>query len=277
MRFSCSFQQISLPQIFPKRSKTMQTTDHVDSIHTAVREHYAARARTSTSCCSPSEGNSDCCSSEASFYNPDLITDLPDDVSDFSLGCGDAVSLAALQPGEVVVDLGSGGGLECFIAAKQVGETGHVIGIDMTPEMLTRARQAGARMGLANVEFREGYIEDMPVESAQIDVIMSNCVINLSPDKTLVLKEMHRVLQPGGRIAISDIVTNGQIPEVLQLNMELWSACASGALPVMEWEEGLHELGFVDVKIVPNGQTHEWLSKLPVGMPFSAAITARKA
>ncbi|NUM45791.1 MAG: methyltransferase domain-containing protein, partial [Anaerolineales bacterium] len=190
--------------------------------------------------------------------------------------CGDAVSLAALQPGETVVDLGSGGGLECFIAAKQVGETGHVIGVDMTPEMLTRAREAGKRMGLENVEFREGYIEMMPVEDATVDVIMSNCVINLSPDKARVLAEMHRVLKPGGRIAISDIVTKGQIPELLKANMELWSACASGALPVAEWEGGLRELGFTDIQVVPNGQTHEWLSKLPVGMPYSAAITARK-
>ena len=175
-----------------------------------------------------------------------------------------------------MVDLGSGGGLECFIAAKQVGETGHVIGVDMTPEMLSRARQAGERMGLGNVEFREGYIEDIPVESDSVDVIISNCVINLSPDKSLVLREMQRVLKPGGRIAISDIVTKGQIPDALKSNMELWSACASGALPVAEWEEGLRGLGFVDIRIEPNGQTHEWLSKLPFGMPFSAAITARK-
>lgn len=246
-------------------------------IRDAVREHYAARAVSSTSCCSPSNESSDCCGPESKFYSLDLIADLPADVSDFSLGCGDAVSLAALQPGETVVDLGSGGGLECFIAAKQVGETGHVIGVDMTPEMLARAREAGARMGLANVEFREGYIEQMPVADATVDVIISNCVINLSPDKPRVLGEMHRVLKPGGRIAISDIVTKGQIPNVLKANMELWSACASGALPVAEWEEGLRGLGFTDIRIVPNGQTHEWLSKLPIGMPFSAAITARKA
>lgn len=254
----------------------MSTPQTLDPIRDAVREHYAARAISSTSCCGPSSDSSDCCGTESKFYSLDLIADLPADVSDFSLGCGDAVSLAALQPGETVVDLGSGGGLECFIAAKQVGETGHVIGVDMTPEMLTRAREAGKRMGLENVEFREGYIEMMPVEDATVDVIMSNCVINLSPDKARVLAEMHRVLKPGGRIAISDIVTKGQIPELLKANMELWSACASGALPVAEWEGGLRELGFTDIQVVPNGQTHEWLSKLPVGMPYSAAITARK-
>ena len=254
----------------------MKTDDALSPVRSAVREHYASRAVASTSCCSPSNSDSDCCTTESSFYDPDLIASLPEDVADFSLGCGDAVSLAALQPGEVVVDLGSGGGLECFIAAKQVGTSGHVIGVDMTPEMLTRARQAGERMGLANVEFREGYIEELPVEDASVDVIMSNCVINLSPDKSLVLREMHRVLKPGGRLAISDVVTNGQIPKVLQLNMELWSACASGALPVAEWEEGLKSLGFAEISVVPNGQTHEWLSKLPVGMPFSASITARK-
>ncbi|GAB4580790.1 MAG: arsenite methyltransferase [Anaerolineales bacterium] len=253
----------------------MTTPTTLDPIHAAVREHYAARAVSSTSCCGPSS-NTDCCSPESSFYSSDLIAELPSDVSDFSLGCGDAVSLAALQPGETVVDLGSGGGLECFIAAKQVGETGHVIGVDMTPEMLTRAREAGQRMGLANVEFREGYIEMMPVEDATVDVIISNCVVNLSPDKPRVLAEMYRVLKPGGRIAISDIVTKGQIPDALKANMELWSACASGALPVAEWEAGLRGLGFTDIQVVPNGQTHEWLSKLPIGMPFSAAITARK-
>ncbi|HNB51887.1 MAG TPA: arsenite methyltransferase [Anaerolineales bacterium] len=255
----------------------MSTTQTSNPIRDAVREHYAARAVSSTSCCSPADNSSDCCGPESKFYSLDLIAELPTDVAEFSLGCGDAVSLAALQPGETVVDLGSGGGLECFIAAKQVGETGHVIGVDMTPEMLTKAREAGARMGLANVEFREGFIEEMPVEGGTVDVIMSNCVINLSPDKPRVLGEMHRVLKSGGRIAISDIVTKGQIPDALKVDMELWSACASGALPVAEWEEGLQTLGFTDIQIVPNGQTHEWLSKLPVGMPFSAAITARKS
>ena len=254
----------------------MKTNDIVETIHTAVREHYASRAISSSSCCGPSEGNSDCCGPESSFYTSDLIANLPDDVSEFSLGCGDAVSLAALQPGELVVDLGSGGGLECFIAAKQVGQTGHVIGVDMTPEMLVRARQAGVRLELSNVEFREGYIEEIPVEDDSVDAVISNCVINLSPDKSLVLKEMHRVLKPGGRLAISDIVTKGLIPKAMQSNMDLWSSCASGALPVAEWEAGLGGLGFVDVKVEPNGQTHEWLSKLPVGVPFSAAITARK-
>lgn len=256
----------------------MQTQTPVQSqtIRESVREHYASRAVSSQSCCSPENG-AGCCDSKSSFYSPDLIADLPDDVSDFSLGCGDAVSLAKLQPGEVAVDLGSGGGLECFIAAKQVGETGHVIGVDMTPEMLTRARQAAVRLGHANVEFREGFIEDLPVEDDSVDAIFSNCVVNLSPDKPLVLREMHRVLKSGGRIAISDIVTKGTVPEVLQKNLELWSACASGAMPVAEWQAGLESLGFMDIRIEPNGQTHEWLSKLPVGMPFSASITARKA
>lgn len=254
----------------------MTTKQNDQTILTAVREHYAARAKTSTSCCGPADGDS-CCGPEASFYNPDLLAGLPGDVAEFSLGCGDAVSLAALQPGEVVVDLGSGGGLECFLAARQVGEAGRVIGVDMTPEMIARAREAGARLGLSNVEFREGYIEDLPVEDESVDVIISNCVINLSPDKARVLREMHRVLKPGGRLAISDIVTKGMIPEDLQADMALWSACASGALPAKEWEDGLQALGFVDVHVRPNGQTLEWLGKLPVGVPYSAAITARKA
>jgi arsenite methyltransferase len=254
----------------------MKTIEAENPIHVAVREHYANRAVSSTSCCDPSDGDAACCVEKNSFYSPSLVDQMPGDVADFSLGCGDAVSLAALQPGEVVVDLGSGGGLECFIAAKQVGDSGHVIGVDMTPEMLVRARQASERMGLSNVEFRKGYIEDLPVQENSVDVIISNCVINLSPDKSLVLAEMYRVLKPGGRIAISDIVTKGEIAESLKLDMELWSSCASGALPIEEWENGLRSLGFEEVSIVPNGQTHEWLNKLPLGMPFSAAITARK-
>ncbi|NJN43741.1 MAG: arsenite methyltransferase [Anaerolineae bacterium] len=254
----------------------MKAIELENPIHVAVREHYANRAISSTTCCGTSEGGDLCCPPEDSFYSLDQIANLPNDVAEFSLGCGDAVSLAALQPGEVVVDLGSGGGLECFIAAKQVGETGQVIGVDMTPEMLNRAREAGKRMGLHHVEFREGYIENMPVESESVDVIISNCVINLSPNKPLVLAEMHRVLKTGGRIAISDIVTKGEIPEEMKMDMELWSECASGALPVEEWKSGLAGLGFEDIRIVPTGQTHEWLGKLPVGMPFSASITAQK-
>lgn len=244
-----------------------------ETILQSVREHYAARAAQSQGCCSDAETAA---TPGGTFYASDQIADLPDDVAGFSLGCGDAVSLAGLRPGETVLDLGSGGGLECFLAARQVGEAGRVIGVDMTPEMLQRARQARDRLGLSNVEFRQGYIEDLPVEDASVDVIISNCVINLSPDKPAVMREMFRVLKPGGRIAISDIVTHGEMPDELKSDMDLWSECASGALPAHEWENGLRKLGFVEVRVEPNGQQHDWLEKIPAGTPFSASITARK-
>lgn len=241
-------------------------------IRTAVRAHYAARAEQSDSCCGDACG----CGTEASFYSPVEILDLPEDVAAFSLGCGNAVGGADLQPGETVVDLGSGGGLECFIAARAVGSQGRVIGIDMTPEMLTRARTAAVRMGLPNVEFREGYIEALPVVSGTVDVVISNCVVNLSPDKPAVLAEMHRVLKPGGRIAISDVVAGSSVPEESRADLQLWSSCASGALSVEEWQRGLSELGFDDVRISARLGDDSWSAVIPDAGLFSALITASK-
>src|SRR5512142_293124 len=146
---------------------TMEAT----SVHDAVREHYAELARSSNSCCGSNTGNS-------TLYDEKLIQSVPTDVSGFSLGCGDPITLAKLQLGETVLDLGSGGGLDCFLAAKQVGESGHVIGVDMTPDMLAKARANAQRLGYPNVEFREGYLEALPVEDATVDVVISNCVIN---------------------------------------------------------------------------------------------------
>ena len=164
--------------------------DEGDSIRDAVQDFYAQRALNSDSCCG--EG------ADPQFYEADLLENMPDDVAGFSLGCGDPITLANLQPGEVVLDLGSGGGLDCFLSSKQVGEHGYVIGIDMTPEMLERARKAADKMGIHNVEFRKGFLEDMPVDDDSVDVIISNCVINLSPDKSQVFAEMLRTLKPGG-------------------------------------------------------------------------------
>ncbi len=237
-----------------------------NQIHTAVRDHYAERARQGSACCDP----------DPVFYSSDEIAGLPDEVANFSLGCGNAVEAARLQPGEVVIDLGSGGGLECFIAARQVGAEGKVIGIDMTPDMLARARSSAERMGFQNVLFRQGYIEDLPLEDRIADAIISNCVINLSPDKNAVMAEMWRVLKPGGRIAISDVVTQGEIPADQRADMDLWSECASGALPVKSWRDGLRELGFEDVRIEHNGEGHDWLERIPLGTPFSATILATK-
>ncbi|MBI5565435.1 MAG: arsenite methyltransferase [Chloroflexi bacterium] len=237
------------------------------SIHDSVREHYAELARTSNSCCGSNSGNS-------TLYDEKLIQAVPADISGFSLGCGDPITLASLKPGETILDLGSGGGLDCFLAAKQVGEAGRVIGVDMTPDMLAKARANAERLGYPNVEFREGYLEALPVEDHSVDVVISNCVINLSPDKPQVFREVFRALKPGGRVAVSDIVTNGSLPEKMQKNMEAWGACVAGALDQREYVRGLREAGFVNVQVQPKSQTDRALAALPIGVPFSATVTA---
>ncbi len=241
-----------------------------DEIKTSVREHYAELARTSSSCCGP-----DACDCN-SLYPQDLAAQVPADIANFSLGCGDPITIANLQPGETVVDLGSGGGLDCFFAAQRVGATGRVIGVDMTPEMLAKARGNAARLGVPNVEFREGFIEHLPVADGEADVVVSNCVINLSPDKPQVLREIYRALRSGGRVAVSDIVTNGALPPAVQASMEAWGACVAGALALSDYAAGLQAAGFVDVQIEPKGKFETGLALLPVDVPFSAIITARK-
>jgi SAM-dependent methyltransferase len=242
-------------------------TQDTTTIHESVREHYAEQARSGSSCCG---GKND-------LYPVSLLTSLPDDVANFSLGCGNPITVAALQPGETVLDLGSGGGLDCFLAAKQVGDGGHVIGVDMTPEMLERARLAASRLGVTNVEFREGYLEKLPVEPASVDAVISNCVINLSPDKPQVFREVFRTLKPGGRVAVSDIVTNGPLPEELQKDMEAWGACVAGALDVGDYITGLTGAGFTDVKVLPKGDASDLIESDGLkGKVFSATITARK-
>ena len=240
------------------------------SVHTSVREHYAERARQNDSCCGPS------CGCGADLYDVKLISDLPPEIAGFTLGCGDPITLAELQPGETVLDLGSGGGLDCFLAARQVGPDGQVIGVDMTPEMLTKARANAARLGVANVEFRDGYLEALPVADASVDVVISNCVINLSPDKPQVFREVYRVLKPGGRVAVSDIVTNGQLPEAVGRSMAAWGACVAGALNVRDYTGGLAEAGFDAVRVLPKNETDRALAALPIGLPFSAVVTGRK-
>jgi SAM-dependent methyltransferase len=238
------------------------------TIHEAVREHYGELARTANSCCGSG--------SSSTLYDDQLIQAVPTDISGFSLGCGDPITLAKLQPGEAVLDLGSGGGLDCFLAARQVGEAGNVIGVDMTPDMLAKARANAERLKMANVEFREGYLEALPVADASIDVVISNCVINLSPDKPQVFREIFRVLKPGGRVAVSDIVTNGELPEAVQKSMESWGACVAGALDQRDYVRGLQAAGFVIVQVQPKGDTDQALASLPIGVPFSATITATK-
>jgi SAM-dependent methyltransferase len=238
------------------------------SIHAAVREHYAGHALASTSCCSSSDGAA-CCDSP--LYSVQLLESLPADVTSFTLGCGNPVDAAALQPGETVLDLGSGGGLDCFQAARHVGQTGRVLGVDMTPEMLERAQAAAARLKVTNVEFRQGYPESLPVADQTVDAVISNCVINLSPDKPQVFREIARVLKPGGRVAVSDIVIDGAMPAAPRDNPEAWSECLAGAIDWREYAQGLEQAGLVNVQVQPkNGAT------APVNEPYSALITARK-
>jgi arsenite methyltransferase len=238
-----------------------------ETIHESVREHYAEQARSGSSCCG---GNND-------LYPASLLTSVPDEVANFSLGCGNPLNIAALQPGETVLDLGSGGGLDCFLAARQVGDQGHVIGVDMTPEMLERARLAADRLAIKNVEFRLGFLEKLPVDSATVDAVISNCVINLSPDKPQVFREVFRTLKLGGRVAVSDIVTDGPLPEDLHKDMEAWGACIAGALDVGEYTSGLVAAGFTNVKVQPKGDASELIESAGLkGKIFSATITALK-
>lgn len=252
-------------------------TDDRESIYRTIRATYGRVAQQAgVSCCGTERNRADCCS-PASAYDASLLAELPPDVTGLSLGCGDPVTIASLQPGETVLDLGSGGGLDCFLAARQVGETGRVIGVDMTPEMIARANANREALGLSSVEFRQGMIEALPVEDNSVDVIMSNCVINLSPDKPAVFREMFRVLRPGGRFAISDIVTEGEFAPALRSYLDLWAACISGAIDLNLYTMLLSEAGFVAVQVAEKANLYGPALHLP-GVPriFSARITGRK-
>jgi SAM-dependent methyltransferase len=183
------------------------------------------------------------------LYQEAEIAGLPDSVTLASLGCGNPTAIASLKPGETVLDLGSGGGIDCFISARFVGPSGRVIGVDMTDHMLALANQNKAKLGLTNVEFRKGEIENLPVESNTVNVIISNCVINLSPDKEAVFREAFRVLKPGGRFAVSDMVIEGEWPEQLKANVGAWAGCITGAIDQHDYLRKMREAGFVDVAI----------------------------
>lgn len=231
-------------------------------IQSIVREHYgqiadkAAGKKSNesvlvwSSCC----GTGDCViqlENVVSFYQDENVHTLPTEVTELSLGCGDPVTLASLKEGQTVLDLGSGGGIDCFLAARKVGATGKVIGVDMTPTMLERARSNQRKMKIENVEFRLGEIEHLPVADDIVDVIISNCVINLSPDKPQVLREAYRVLKPGGYLSISDIATDGPLPADVKESLIAWAGCVAGALEAQEYISMLEEAGFVDVVLKP--------------------------
>ena len=235
----------------------------------SVATEEAVAEMTRSSCCGPSRGaaeeaaaetaQSSCCgpsdavelSSEAArFYAEDELDGLPESVTDASLGCGDPVTIAELEPGEVVLDLGSGGGIDCFLAAKRVGPEGRAIGLDMTTDMIKLARRNAKKVGATNVDFRYGEMEDMPLADASVDVIISNCVINLSPDKDAVFREAYRVLRPGGRISVSDMVVDGDLPQFLRERMDAWAACIAGALDESVYVGKIRAAGFENVEIV---------------------------
>ena len=208
------------------------------------------------SCCSPQEAASaaSCCSSEATVskgigYSDEELGVIPDGAN-LGLGCGNPTALASLKEGEVVLDLGSGGGIDCFLAANAVGQSGRVIGVDMTPQMIERARENARQSGYENVEFRLGEIENLPVADNSVDVVISNCVINLSTDKGRVFKEAHRALKPGGRVMVSDMVLLKELPESIKNSVEAYAGCVAGASRKEEYLATVADAGFQEVEVV---------------------------
>ena len=202
-----------------------------------------------SSCCEPTGVETDATGTADRLYSTNELSDLPDSVTDISLGCGNPTAIEGLRPGETVLDLGSGGGIDCFLSAKQVGPEGHVIGLDMTTDMIKLARRNAKKMGVTNVEFRYGEMEEIPLPDESVDVIISNCVINLSPDKSAVFDEAHRVLRPGGRMNVSDIVINGELPPAFRARLDAWAGCVAGALAEEDYLDKIRAAGFEEVSV----------------------------
>lgn len=228
-------------------------TDDPDSVRELVSKGYARIAEGSGSCGGPSTS---CCGSAPSVdqvaerigYRADQLDVLPEGAN-LGLGCGNPTAIDSLEPGEVVVDLGSGAGIDVFLAAKEVGPTGRVIGVDMTDAMLEKARKNARDGGYQNVEFRKGKIEELPIEDESVDVIISNCVINLSPEKDKVYREAYRVLKPGGRMMISDIVLEKQLPQEVLASIDAWVGCIGGASLRSEYLQKIQDAGFSEIRV----------------------------
>ena len=256
-----------------------------EQVRESVRDTYAKVAMAgvsvsgssqSTSCCGPPNKSlqtiptSSCGCGEPGFsakqksktmgYSKEDMANVPEGAN-MGLGCGNPVALASLKPGETVVDLGSGGGFDCFLAAREVGKTGRVIGVDMTPEMISKARRNAEGAEIGNVEFRLGEIEHLPVADNYADIVMSNCVINLSPDKQGVYRDAFRVLKPGGRLSISDVLTTAPLPEKIRNDLSLLGACIGGAATIGDTEEMLEQVGFTDIKIRPKDYSRDLIRR----------------
>jgi SAM-dependent methyltransferase len=233
----------------PPGDITMTDQSHV---HDAVHARYAAIARNAgaAGCCAPHAcGCADPITSN--LYSESERDSVPREAVDASLGCGNPTALASLEPGQIVLDLGSGGGIDVLLSARRVAPGGKAYGLDMTDDMLALARENQRKAGVANVEFLKGTIEAIPLPSDSVDVIISNCVINLSPDKDAVFREAFRVLKPGGRLAISDVVVRGAVPSAIRRSMELWVGCVAGALEERDYAARLTRAGFAEVEVEP--------------------------
>ena len=262
-----------------------------DLIRESVRERYGDIARQGDAgCCGPSSACGDIAvtdlisihnqQSSQMGYSDDELSSVPEGAN-MGLGCGNPQAIAALKPGETVLDLGSGAGFDSFLAARQVGEGGKVIGVDMTPDMISKARENARKGSYDNVEFRLGEIEHLPLADGCVDVIISNCVINLSTDKPAVFRESYRALKPGGRLAISDVVATAQLPEEIKNDLKLYSACVSGASTISDLESVLTDCGFTEIKIEPKDESREFIREWAPEIPLedyvqSATIEARK-
>jgi SAM-dependent methyltransferase len=266
-----------------KETQTMQTQEmELDSVRSSVREHYGKVAARGTGCgCAPTgcgtskqaQPRSAAAHSQTLGYSAEDVGSVPDGAN-LGLGCGNPLAIASLRPGQTVLDLGSGAGFDAFLAAKAVGPQGRVIGVDMTAEMITKARQNTAKGGYANVEFRLGEIENLPVADGSVDVILSNCVINLSPDKAKVFHEAFRVLKPGGRLAVTDILATAPVPESLRKEVELYTACAAGAALVDQVTAMLREAGFEQIRVEPKPESREVIREFLPGRGLENHFTS---
>ncbi len=258
-------------------------------LRNAVREHYGSFAENNSGCCGPSNSNNSCCG-PTSYSFEEISLKLGYSAEDFKLvpsgsnmglGCGNPQAIASIREGETVLDLGSGGGFDAFLAARQTGITGKVIGVDMTPKMISLSRENAEKGNFTKVEFRLGEIEHLPVADQTVDVIISNCVINLSPEKQQVFNEAFRVLKKGGRLAISDVVATANIPEEVLKDLELYSACISGASTIEALENMLRSAGFSSIRIRPKDESKEFIKEWSSGKSLvdficSASIEAIK-